>query len=282
MPPGGVPEVAHGDLLTLEQTARLVWTIHGVLGLRKVRITGGEPLVRKGVAGLISILPRDPEIAMTTNGMLLCERVEELAVNGLSRVNVSLDSLRDDVLRMITRREASLEAVERGIRCAQRAGLAPVKVNCVVLRGINDGELARMVEWGARMGVHVRFIEHMPLAEGDPVRETVFRDEIAELAGGGFPEGVSGTEETWTRGDGLSFGVISPVSGNLCRECRRVRLTAQGVFMPCLSGVGKVDLKPLVLSGAGREEIERAVTEAVNRKPERGDCRSLPMWSIGG
>jgi cyclic pyranopterin phosphate synthase len=282
MPPGGVPEVGHGDLLTLELTARLVRTIHRVLGLSKIRITGGEPLVRKGVAGLISILPRGPEVSMTTNGLLLCESAAELAVNGLSRVNVSLDSLRDDVLRMITRRDASLEAVERGIRCARNAGLAPVKVNCVVLRGVNDGELSRMVEWGAGMGVRVRFIEHMPLADGDPVRETVFREEIADLAGGGNPTGTSGTEETWTRSDGLSFGVISPVSGNLCRDCGRVRLTAQGVFMPCLSGVGKVDLKPLVLSGAPEAEIEGAVTRAVSRKPQRGDCRSLPMWSIGG
>ncbi len=282
MPPDGVPRVGHDDLLTLEQTARLVGDIHSILGLRRIRITGGEPLVRKGVAGLISILPPGPEITMTTNGLLLCETAAELARNGLSRVNISLDSLRDDVLRAVTRRETSLEAVERGIRCAVEAGLGPVKVNCVVLRGVNDDELSRMVEWGAGMGVHVRFIEHMPLADGNPVRETVLRDEIAGLAGGGSPGRVIGTEETWTRGDGLSFGIIAPVSGNLCRDCRRVRLTARGVFMPCLSGVGKVDLRPLVLSGAGREDIVRRVIGAVNLKPERGDCRSLPMWRIGG
>ena len=280
MPAQGVPEVSHEDLLSLEELARLTCVIHSALNLEKIRITGGEPLVRKGLAGLLPLLPDVPDIAMTTNGLLLCEHAGELALAGLSRVNISLDSTMDAVLSRIARREVTLGAIEAAVRCAIEAGLSPVKINCVALRGINDGEFGALVEWGARMGVHVRFIEHMPL--GDEGGDTVLRDEIAWLAGGGEPVGRHGTEETWVRPDGLRFGIIAPVSGHLCPTCGRVRLTAQGVFMPCLSGAGAVDLRPLLMSGATETELRGVILDAVATKPERGNCHSLPMWRIGG
>ncbi len=280
MPALGVPEVSHEDLLSLEELAHLTCVIHRALNLEKIRITGGEPLVRKGLSNLLPLLPDVPDIAMTTNGLLLCEHARELALAGLSRVNISLDSARDTVLTRIARREVTLGAIEAAVRCAHDAGLSPVKINCVALKGINDGEFGCLVEWGARMGVHVRFIEHMP--HGDEEGGTVLRDEIARLAGGGEPVGRQGTEETWVRPDGLRFGIIAPVSGHLCPTCGRVRLTAQGVFMPCLSGVGAVDLKPMVLSGATETELRSIILDAVAAKPERGNCHSLPMWRIGG
>lgn len=280
MPVHGVPEVSHDNLLSLEELARLTCVIHRALNLEKIRITGGEPLVRKGLLNLLPLLPDVPDIAMTTNGLLLCEHARELSLAGLSRVNISLDSTRDSVLTRIARREVTLIAIEAAVRCALEAGLSPVKVNCVALRGINDGEFGNLVEWGARMGVHVRFIEHMPL--GDEGGGTILRDEIARLAGGGEPVGRQGTEETWVRPDGLRFGIIAPVSGHLCPTCGRVRLTAQGVFMPCLSGVGAVDLKPLVLSGTTETELHSVILDAVAAKPECGNCHSLPMWQIGG
>jgi len=280
MPVDGVPEVSHDNLLSLEELARLTCVIHGALNLEKIRITGGEPLVRKGLSNLLPLLPRVPDIAMTTNGLLLCDHARTLALAGLARVNISLDSTKDSVLTRIARREVTLGAIEAAVRCALEAGLSPVKINCVALRGINDGEFGDLVEWGARMGVHVRFIEHMP--HGDEQGETVLRDEIASLAGGGEPVGRQGTEETWVRPDGLQFGIIAPVSGHLCPSCGRVRLTAQGVFMPCLSGAGAVDLKPMVLSGATETELRSVILDAVDAKPERGNCHSLPMWRIGG
>lgn len=282
MPPHGVPEVSHASLLTLEELALLADVIHEALGLSKIRITGGEPLVRKGVSALIPLLPPVPDIGLTTNGVLLCAMARELRAAGLSRVNVSLDSLSDSVLKRITRRELTLETVQEGIRCAIDAGLSPIKVNCVVLKGVNDSELGDMVEWGHRLGVHVRFIEHMPHSDGGVLPEIVLRDRIAALAGGEEPLGRNGTEETWVRPDGLRFGIIAPVSGHLCPTCRRVRLTAQGEFMPCLSGIGSVDLKPALRSGAPRKELGEVVLEATARKPERGFCQSLPMWRIGG
>ncbi len=281
MPPSGVPEIAHQDLLSLEQLAFLTGVVDRALDLSRIRITGGEPLVRRGITSLVAMLPRVPDMAMTTNGLLLCEFAAELAKAGLSRVNVSLDSLDDSVLSRITRRDVTVGVVENGIRCAFSAGLNPVKVNCVVLRGVNDGELGRIVEWGEGMGVHVRFIEHMPHSR-DGYRETVLRDEIAALAGGGKPEGRHDTEETWVRADGLRFGIIAPVSGHLCPTCGRVRLTADGVFMPCLTGVGSVDLKPALLGGASEEELRGMILEASVKKPGQGSCHSLPMWRIGG
>jgi cyclic pyranopterin phosphate synthase len=280
MPAQGVPEVSHDNLLSLEELAGLTCVIHRTLNLERIRITGGEPLVRKGLSNLLPLLPDVPDIAMTTNGLLLCEHAHELARAGLSRVNISLDSTKDSVLTRIARREVTLDAIEAAVRCAIGAGLTPVKINCVALRGINDGEFGDLVEWGARMGVHVRFIEHMP--QGGEEGGTVLRDEIARLAGGGEPVGRSGTEETWVRPDGLRFGIIAPVSGHLCPTCGRVRLTAQGVFMPCLSGVGAVDLRPMVLSGATETELRGVILDAVAAKPERGNCHSLPMWRIGG
>jgi len=280
MPAQGVPVLSHDNLLSLEELARLTCVIHMALNLERIRITGGEPLVRKGLVNLLPLLPDVPDIAMTTNGLLLCEHARELAAAGLSRVNISLDSTRDSVLTRIARREVTLGAIEAAVRCAIEAGLSPVKINCVALRGINDCEFGDLVEWGSRMGVHVRFIEHMP--HGDEDGGTILRDEIAELAGGGEPVGRDGTEETWLRPDGLRFGIIAPVSGHLCSTCGRVRLTAQGVFMPCLSGVGAVDLKPLVMSGAPETELCSVVLDAVAAKPERGNCHSLPMWRIGG
>lgn len=282
MPPSGVPEVAHESLLTLEELARLAHAVHNALGLTKIRITGGEPLVRRGLPALIPLLPRVPDMALTTNGVLLCSMAGELKASGLDRVNVSLDSLDSGVLRRITRRDVTLEAIEAGIRCAMDAGLSPVKVNCVVLQGVNDYELGHMVLWGHRLGVHVRFIEHMPCVQEGAAQGSVLRDRIAELAGGGAPLGRQGTEETWVRPDGISYGIIAPVSGHLCPGCTRVRLTAQGVFMPCLSGVGSVDLKPRLRGGASLEELSKAVLEAAALKPGRGYCHSLPMWRIGG
>jgi len=282
MPSRGVPEVPHHRLLSLEELGFLAGVIHRALNLEKIRITGGEPLVRRGVAALLPMLPGVPDLAMTTNGVLLCEMAAELARAGLSRVNISLDSLDDSVLRRITRRDVTLSMVENAVKSALHNGLAPVKINCVALRGVNDGELGRIAEWGAGLGAHVRFIEHMPRAVPKAGGETVLRDEIAALAGGGKPLGREGTEETWMRSDGVRFGIIAPVSGHLCRTCRRVRLTAQGMFLPCLSGVGAEDLKTPLHEGASLEELARLVVSATERKHERGFCHSLPMWRIGG
>lgn len=282
MAPRGVSRISRRRILSLEELAFLTGVVHRALDLRKIRVTGGEPLVRRGLVSLISMLPRVPDLALTTNGVLLPEMAGDLAGTGVSRVNISLDSLDDRVLEGITRRKVTLSMMEAAVRSSHDSGLAPVRINCVVLRGVNHLELGRMVEWGNGVGAHVRFIEYMPRPGFPGPGATVLRDEIAALAGGGEPLGRRGTEETWKRRDGLHYGIIAPVSGHLCGTCDRVRLTARGMFMPCLSGTGGVDLKAPMESGASGEDLEKLVTWALEGKPERGLCHTLPMWRIGG
>ena len=164
MPEVGVPLVGHADVLTVDETVRAAGLVRDAAGIRKIRITGGEPLVRRGLIAIVeglSSLGFD-ELTLTTNGVLLGDHAAPLATAGVQRVNVSLDSLIDHRLAAISRRPLKLSDLEDSIRRAQKAGLAPVRINCVVLGGWNDDEIPAMLLWGERMGVTVRFIEHMP------------------------------------------------------------------------------------------------------------------------
>ena len=164
MPESGVTLVSHDDVLTVDETVLITGIIMKTAGVRKVRITGGEPLVRKGlldiVRGVSGLCPG--ELVLTTNGLLLCSMAQQLAEAGIERVNISLDSLRDDRIKRISRRDVSLKDIEGAIESAFDAGLDPVKVNCVVMRNINDDEIAEFIRWGGETGVTVRFIEHKP------------------------------------------------------------------------------------------------------------------------
>jgi len=289
MPEEGVPLVDHGDVLSFEEMFHLAWLMVEHAGITKIRITGGEPLVRQGVVTAVrslSALSLD-ELVMTTNGLLLPEFALGLARAGLHRVNVSLDSLRNERLRRITRRNISLGMIEEGIRSAVDAGLSPVKVNCVVVRGMNDDELVDILEWSRKMDVQVRFIEHMPTRlQGN---EFVPADEILEkLSEAGR---IEETETGYTSTDllfrmeesGILFGIVAPFSHDMCGRCRRLRLTACGELVTCLSGDHRVNLKELLRGKVDEARMVMTIRQAIEEKPAaHGGCGRVDMWKLGG
>jgi len=284
MPESGVTRISHSEVLAMEEILALTEIIDSVLNLRKIRITGGEPLVRKGVVPLVAQLSQICETVITTNGILLPEYAEELALAGLSRVNISIDSLRDDVLRRVTRRNLSLGKIREAIAAAKRNGLGPVKVNCVALEGINTGEFAEMVQWAADEDVVIRFIEHMPMTgsicgyfPGDSILRAIESD-LGPLS----VLGTDGTARMYLTSRGQSFGLISPVSADLCAGCSRLRLTVDGNLLPCLAGGHPLDLRYMIRAGLDREVIAGKIAELVAKKPPKGNCGGVRMWRIGG
>jgi len=284
MPETGIPCIPHSEILRLEEIQQLVELIHQALNLRKIRVTGGEPLVRRGVVSLVKAISSLAETVMTTNGVLLPEYASDLRAAGLSRVNISLDSLKDDVIRKVTRRDVTLRSIERAIESAMQSTLSPVKVNCVVLKGVNTGELADMVKWAEDIGVTMRFIEHMPMTgstcgyvPGDEILQ-----EISRNLGPLQKTTTQGTSNMYSTGSGTVFGLIAPVAGGMCANCTRLRLTAEGELLPCLAGGVSLDLRDMLRSGVGDGEIVEAVHKLVARKPHHGACGGVSMWRIGG
>lgn len=278
MPPHGVELIPHDELLSLEEIYRLV-RILAQSGLKKVRITGGEPLVRKNIGKLISdihSIPEIEEIAMTTNGILLPGRVKELKSCGLTSVNVSLDTQNPDTFREITGFEALeqvLEAIdevlENGIRC---------KINCVPCREFNDEDLVSMAGLALEKETDVRFIELMPVGCGRDFRGIASDEILARLEavyGKSVPcndrRGNGPAEYRSFRNFKGKIGFISPISHKFCSECNRVRLTAGGMLKLCLNYNYGLELKPLLRSGAADEEIKNAVLEALKGKPMEHD-----------
>jgi cyclic pyranopterin phosphate synthase len=280
MPPEGVPGIPHDEILRYEEIARIVRAA-AAMGVAKVRLTGGEPLVRRGIVSLVSLLREIPgirELAMTTNATLLDRLAEPLAAAGLDRVNVSLDTLDPAQYAEITRGGSLAEAL-RGIEAAEAAGLGPIKVNAVVARGINEGALVDLARLTLERPWSVRFIEWMPL-NGDAaqaarlvpsaeVRAMIerslgpLRPAVPEAARSGRGPAV-GYRLDGARG---TIGLISPVTQHFCAACNRLRLTADGRLRLCLLADDEVDLRALVRAGAGDEEIQHALRRAVACKP---------------
>ena len=286
MPEEGLQWLARDELLTYEELARIAGVCVSRFGFDAVRVTGGEPLVRAHITRLVEYLaPLGADISMTTNGVKLPELAHDLAAAGLRRINVSLDSLRPETFKELTRRD-SLDRVLEGIDAALDAGLDPVKVNCVVMRGVNDDEVVDLAAYGRDKGVGIRFIEFMPL-DGDgnwnmdrvvPAREILakineaFPLKQAPMAGTGSrpQEGHVEPAERFEYADGKGdIGVIASVSEPFCDNCDRVRVTAEGKFRVCLFAVDEFDLREILRSEGGLEsadldvrlaaEIERAV-----------------------
>ncbi|MBI4462901.1 MAG: GTP 3',8-cyclase MoaA [Acidobacteria bacterium] len=271
------------------------------LGIRKVRVTGGEPLVRPGVEefiGRLRALGAFEDIALTTNGLGLAEKAEALKAAGLNRVNVSLDSLDPERFDRITRTRGMLARVLAGIEAARAAGLGPVKVNAVIVRGFNDDEILDFAEFARTRGLVMRFIEFMPL-DADHIwdrtrvvtAEEILavlrrRDDLVEL-----PRQVaSETARRYRFADGSAeIGIVAPVSQPFCGHCSRIRVTADGKLRTCLFSVADHDLRPLLRNGAGDGEITRTITRIVEHK-EEGHRINQPdyvppnrtMVSIGG
>ena len=283
MPESGLPWLRRDELLSYEEIVAIARAAARA-GVRTIRLTGGEPLVRRDlhrlVAG-ISAIDGIEDIALSTNALLLEEQLDGLLAAGLRRVNVSLDTLRADRFERIARRPG-LDAVLRGIDAAIAAKLGPVKLNCVVMRGENDDEIADFAALTREREVFVRFIEVMPVHENLGLQRDAYvsSDEIlARVAAVERIEPVAGPP-----GNGPAryfaypdapgaVGVISPLSHDYCERCNRVRLTADGRLRLCLFGDQHVDLRTPLRAGAGTEELAELLRASMSIKPERHHLR---------
>ena len=298
MPPEGVPQMSHSEVLSYEEI-RAVVRAAAELGISKIRLTGGEPLVRADFPELIKMLSQIrgvTELSLTTNGTLLKDYALELKQAGLSRINVSLDTLKPDTFRYITRL-GRLKDVLEGISAAKKAGFDPVKINTVVMRGINDDEVLDFVTMTCEEGWHVRFIELMPFKDiAEFVPSSELRQRIASL---GRLE--PGPDSIGTTGNGPALyyrlpgargtiAFISPLTEvSFCSRCNRMRLTPDGKLRPCLLAEDEIDLKMPLRNNASIEELKRLILEAVASKPEHhclegGHIRLMKrkMSQIGG
>jgi cyclic pyranopterin phosphate synthase len=300
MPAEGVPPKSHDDVLRYEEIARLVRVAAG-LGISRVRLTGGEPLVRRGIADLVAMIATIPgidDLSMTTNGTLLARHAAELARAGLRRVNVSLDTLDPARFRALTRL-GNLEDALAGIRAAAEAGLTPTKINVVIMRGGNADEAAAFARRTVTDGWNVRFIEIMPIGEGAhasaaqyvpsaEIRAAIEAElgplEPAELPG-------NGPARYWrVPGAPSAIGFISPISQHFCGACNRLRLGADGKLLPCLftPPEAEIDLRSPLHGGAGDAELADLFRRAMAAKPDGHhlDQRAVPtcrlMSRVGG
>ncbi|GAA2836211.1 GTP 3',8-cyclase MoaA [Kitasatospora paracochleata] len=297
MPAEGLAWLPRAEVLTDDEIVRLADIAVHRLGIRTVRLTGGEPLLRRGLPGLIARLAAlGPELSLTTNGIGLARTATELRAAGLRRVNVSLDTLRPERYAEITRRDRIAD-VFAGLAAAKAAGLDPVKINAVPVRGVNDDEILDLVEFAATHGYRMRFIESMPLdAQGAWDRDRmVTADELLDILGARWdlvPVGRHGNapaEEWRIAGTDTVVGVIASVTRPFCGGCDRVRLTADGQLRNCLFATRESDLRALLRGGADDDRIERAWRDTIARKGPGHDISSAdfvqparPMSAIGG
>ncbi len=299
MPAEGLDWMPTDETLTDDELIRLITIGVEMLGVRDVRFTGGEPLLRRGLPAIVAAtkaLPSNPRTAMTSNGLGLRRTAQALADAGLDRVNISLDTTDAETFLKITRRDRLSDVVD-GLEAASAAGLAPVKVNAVLLRGINDLEAPDLLRWCMKHGYELRFIEQMPLdAQHGWNREAmVTADETLSLLQQHFtltPVGDRGSApaETFQIDDGPhTVGIIGSVTRPFCGDCNRVRLTADGQIMNCLFAREESDLRAALRGGASDVEIaERWVAAMATKLPGHGinDPTFLqstrPMSSIGG
>jgi cyclic pyranopterin phosphate synthase len=295
MPPEGVPQMPHSEILSYEEI-RTVVQAAAELGINKIRLTGGEPLVRAELPNLIKMLSQIDgiqELSLTTNGTFLKNYARELKQAGLSRVNVSLDTLKADKFQYITRL-GKLKGVLEGIEAAKEAGLHLIKINTVVMRGINDDEILDFARMTYEEGCHVRFIELMPfkgVAEFVPSVE--LRQHISLLGKLEPCTSITGNGPAMyyrLAGAKGTIGFISPLTElSFCSRCNRMRLTPDGRLRPCLLGEDEIDLKMPLRNNASMEELKHLILKAVASKPEHhhlegGNVRLVnrKMSQIGG
>jgi cyclic pyranopterin phosphate synthase len=280
MPESGVKSMSHEEILSFEEILRLT-RIFGELGVTKFKITGGEPLVRRGVADLIAqmkILPETEQVTLTTNGMLLADYIRRLEDAGLDAVNISLDTLNPAKFREISR-IGDLSAVLSGIEAAIRSDIPKVKINCVPMEGFNSDELVEIARLAEHSPLIIRFIEMMPIGEGagfPPIDNGEVKKRLEEKLGA--MEEIS--SHMYGNGPAVYFqpkgfigkiGLISAVSHAFCKECNRVRLTADGFLKLCLYYKDGIDLRALLRNGSSDAEIREAIVGAINSKPLHHD-----------
>ena len=288
MPEEGVKKLRHDDILSPEEIENIVSSA-AKLGIKKVRLSGGEPLVRKGILQIIELVAKIPgisEVTLTTNGSLLAGYAASLKKAGLTRVNISIDAFEQEVYRTITR-GGDIENVIAGIRAAKDAGLTPVKLNAVLMGGLNDGQIKQLIAFTEDEDFRVRFIEIMPIGECKSWNKERFIGISKVLEADPTLEyiGMDGVSTLYRKpGNKGLIGLISPISNHFCPECNRLRVTADGKLKPCLHSAEEIELRGL--SGA---ELTETIRNAILAKPFKhtlayeGESRSLRgMNAIGG
>jgi len=301
-PKGRMVMVPHRDILRYEEIMRIV-SLAVPLGIGHVRITGGEPLVRRGVVEFIAALKKIEgieDISLTTNGVLLDEMAEGLRKAGITRLNISLDSLHAETFREITGSD-SWDRVWRGIRRAEEIGFHPIKINMVPVKGVNDGEVVDFARLTLERNIHVRFIEFMPIGANDrwhtdrcvtaeEIRTAIER-ELGPLVPFTGAKSAGPSDNYQISGGRGVIGFISPISKHFCASCRRLRLTADGKIRPCLLSDTEIDIKSPLRGGCNDQELERLLRNALAIKPERhyigkqtesARCYQRTMSKIGG
>jgi cyclic pyranopterin phosphate synthase len=299
-PLGGSPKLDHDDILSYEEFLHLI-QVAVDMGITKVRLTGGEPLVRKGVTDFCSRLAGLPglqSLSLTTNGVMLEELAQDVYNAGIRRINISLDTLQPQKFLRITRRD-EFHRVWRGIQAAENVGFNPIKINVVVMRGINDDEILDLAKLTLDRSYRIRFIEFMDLNnDSDWLHQHyVSADEIlANLRTLAPLEQITARHTNgparhfrWPEAAGM-IGIISPVSNHFCPTCNRIRLTADGKLRNCLFSDQEVDIKFPLRHGATDADLAQILRASIDNKPEKHclqsdifrKCQSRPMVAIGG
>lgn len=275
-------------ILSFEEIERVIG-VFGTLGVKRVRLTGGEPLVRKGLPDLaarIAALPGIEDLSLSTNAVRLAKHAEALARAGISRINVSLDTLHPERFKDIT--SGKLEKVLDGLMAAKQAGFQPIKLNMVAMRGVNDDEFEDMVDFCLEHDFTLRFIETMPMGNTGRGATDCYLDlqtvkqqlsEHYDLVPGVMPGGGP-ANYMQVVGTDLRIGFITPISQHFCDTCNRVRLSADGTLYLCLGQDDKLELRPLLRQGISDEGLREAILGAIARKPEKHEFREKPSQLV--
>ncbi len=298
MPRNVVPKLSHADILRYEEILRLV-RLGSRLGISKVRVTGGEPLVRKGICDFLKALSEIDglsDISLTTNGIFLKDHIKDIWSAGIKRINISMDTLNRGKFKAITGHDG-FDQVWNGIELAQEMGFHPIKINVVALRGINDDELADIAALSFSHPFHIRFIEHMPMGNADisvPKSGMLAPEIMARVSALGrlvpVENGIHDGPADRYRFDGArgEIGFIRPLSHHFCHKCNRLRLTASGQLRACLLSDHQEDLREPLKKGCSDDELANIFIRAVRLKPFRHHLASDhadiqgQMSAIGG
>jgi cyclic pyranopterin phosphate synthase len=287
------------NLLSFEEIERFV-RIAAPLGIDKIRLTGGEPLLRRDLARLVAMLAAVPgirDIGMTTNGMLLADQAQALFDAGLRRINISLDALSPERFRLLTRRDG-IDKVLAGIEACRRAGFAPIKINAVSIRGVTEHEVVPLAHYAREKQLEMRFIEYMPIGADNWEREKVYYaheilemidNHVAPLVPAKHQDPRAPAQEFEYLDGGGSVGIIASVSRPFCLSCNRIRLTADGKLRNCLFALEEVDIKTMLRSAVPDEQIDQALRKNVTDKWEGHEINTnrfikplRTMHAIGG
>ncbi len=268
MPHDGVKHIDHDNILTYEELIFAI-DVFGEIGVQKVRVTGGEPLVRKDISSFLSNIGKIEsieEVTLTTNGALLEKFTDDIKKAGIQRINVSLDSLKEGGRFCEITGGFNLEKIIDGIKHAQRSGIGPIKTNMVAIRGFNDDEILDFCEFSAKNKIITRFIEFMPVGNFSKWKEEniIYGKEILEIIKSKYevkevkkPK-LGGPAQNYELSNGAMIGIITPISNHFCHECDKLRLTADGKLRPCLLSDSEIDLTEAIRKGGDREGLKKS------------------------